>query len=618
VISADESVPAGSLDRPSLRAQVLPVLHFAVDITVWAVSLVVAEWLRYDFEVSAMSWRGLLIATLFIVGLQGVAGRLLGVYGRRWRYGSFDEVLALAVTVLLSGLALTAIMWSAETSLMPRSVPLLATAFTMTGTVGVRSVWRLAKERASRPSSAEPLVVVGAGDAASQIVRTLNSKSQSRFRAVALADDDPLKQWLRIEGVRVEGTISQLPAVAARAKASTVLLAIPSAEGSLVKRVDALCKENRLRLLVLPPVDQMFGTPTVGDIRPVTEEDLLGRQQADIDPDAVKQYITGKRVLVTGAGGSIGSELCRQLARFEPEALVMLDRDESGLHAVQLSIEGRALLDSPNLVLADLRDAERIRQVFELHQPQVVFHAAALKHLPLLEAAPDEAWKTNVLGTNNVLDAAAAVAVERFVNISTDKAADSTSVLGHSKRITERLTAHRASACEGTYVSVRFGNVLGSRGSVLSTFRAQAEAGGPITVTHPEVTRYFMTVQEAVRLTIYAGAIGDSGELMVLDMGEPVRIDDVAVRFANQHTPPLRIEYTGLRPGEKLHEVLVSGGELGVCRVHPSISHVPVDPLRLNQAVTSTWSGVDAAALRAIAAVTDSDVRVGFSGPVIR
>eukprot|EP01041_Mallomonas_annulata_P016073 gene16073-33762_t len=308
--------------------------------------------------------------------------------------------------------------------------------------------------------------------------------------------------------------IAAMPAVA-------VLMAIPTAERDLVRLVEQLSREAGLPMFVLPEVRDLFTAPAVADIRPVTEADLLGRELAEIDTAAVAHYITDRRVLVTGAGGSIGSELCRQLARFEPEALIMLDRDESGLHGTQLSIEGRALLNSPNLVLADIRDEARLQEVFLQHRPHVVFHAAALKHLPLLEGAPDEAWKTNVLGTQHVLAAAQAAGVDHFVNISTDKAADPVSVLGSSKRITERLTSHMADHASGAYVSVRFGNVLGSRGSVLTIFREQVEQGGPLTVTHEDVTRFFMTVQEAVRLTIYAGAIGESGDVMVLDMGEP-------------------------------------------------------------------------------------------------
>lgn len=305
--------------------------------------------------------------------------------------------------------------------------------------------------------------------------------------------------------------------------------------------------------------------------------DLLGRRQLETDLDAIASYLAGKRVLVTGAGGSIGSELCRQIQHHQPGELMMLDRDESGLHAVQFSLHGRALLESAELILADLRDADEIHRIVRRRRPDVIFHAAALKHLTLLERYPGEALKTNIWGTQAILDAARDV--ERFVNLSTDKAAKPTSVLGYSKRITERLTAHAAGLYGGTFLSVRFGNVLGSRGSALTAFRAQVAAGGPITVTDPDVTRYFMTVQEAVQLVILAAAIGSGGEALVLEMGQPVRIADLARRLAEQSATPVDIVYTGLRPGEKLHEELFGPGELDVRPRHPLISHVTVPAL---------------------------------------
>ncbi len=290
--------------------------------------------------------------------------------------------------------------------------------------------------------------------------------------------------------------------------------------------------------------------------------------------------MAGRRVLVTGAGGSIGSELCRQLYRLEPAELMMLDRDESALHDVQLSLDGRGLLDSPDLILVDIRDGARVEEIFLDRRPEVVFHAAALKHLPLLEAHPAEAVKTNVWGTYNLLRAATRAGVERFVNISTDKAANPCSVLGYSKRIAERLTAMVAEEADtGRYLSVRFGNVLGSRGSMLGAFTAQIEAGGPVSVTHREVTRYFMTIEEAVQLVIQAGALGDAGEALVLDMGEPVRIVDVARRMIEESGRDVDIVFTGLRPGEKLHEVLFGDGEIGTSPSHPLISHVGVPAL---------------------------------------
>jgi FlaA1/EpsC-like NDP-sugar epimerase len=254
----------------------------------------------------------------------------------------------------------------------------------------------------------------------------------------------------------------------------------------------------------------------------------------------------------------------------------MLERDESALHAVQLSIDGRGLLDDPNLVVADIRDQRRLDEVFELHRPQVVFHTAALKHVPLLEMYPEEGHKTNVIGTRNLLEVSLRVGVERFVNISTDKAADPINVLGRTKRIAEQLTSRAAERADGAFMSVRFGNVLGSRGSVLTSFRQQIADGGPVTVTHPDVTRYFMTIPEAVELVIQAGAIGDSGDAFVLDMGEPVRISEVARRLVEQASRPIEIVYTGLRPGEKLHEVLLGEEEMGTPTSHPLITRVRV------------------------------------------
>jgi len=335
-----------------------------------------------------------------------------------------------------------------------------------------------------------------------------------------------------------------------------------------------------MRVFVLPPVSELLGSPIgVADIRPLTESDLLGRREVRTDLAEIAGYLTGRCVLVTGAGGSIGSELCRQLIGFEPHTLVMLDRDESALHAVQLSIDGRAQLDTRDLVVCDIRDRRRVQEVFSEHRPDVVFHAAALKHLPLLEMHPGEAVKTNVLATQTLLEVARQYDVDRFVNISTDKAADPISVLGYSKRVAERLTAAAGRSTGRPYLSVRFGNVLGSRGSVLTTFKAQVTSGGPLTVTHPDVTRFFMTVEEAVQLVIQAGAVGGAGEALVLDMGEPVRIEQVAQRLIAQSDEAIEVVYTGLRPGEKLHESLFGRTEIGERRSHPLITHVDVPPL---------------------------------------
>ncbi len=561
----------------------LPIVHFAVDSMLWVVAIPLGVFLRYDFDWNRIWLSEVALAVAAAVMLQGAFGLATGLYRRRWRYGSFDEVRMVALTALSVGVALTVAWWNgggATDRVVPRSVPIVATGISLLGQVAMRSMWRLYAEHRARPEGdhLERLLIVGAGEGAEQVLRTLRT-SDSPFVPVAMVDDDPAKRNLSMHGVRVEGRVNDVVAVATSRNADAALIATPGADSSFYRRVNTLLDGTGLRLLVLPPVEKLLGGVAVDDIRPVNETDLLGRRPADIDPVAVSEYITGRRVLVTGAGGSIGSEICRQLSRFEPSALLMLDRDESGLHGTQLSIEGRAMLDDPCLLLADIRDADRIDEIFAEHRPDVVFHAAALKHLPLLEMHPSEGWKTNVTGTLALLDAARRHGVDRFVNVSTDKAADPTSVLGWTKRITERLTADASQEGPTECVSVRFGNVLGSNGSVLKAFEVQAARGGPITVTDPDVTRYFMTIEEASRLTIYAGAIGEPGEVLILDMGEPVKIVDVAERFAHQHDPPLEIEFTGLRPNEKLHEDLISADERGDRRVHELITHVNVTPL---------------------------------------
>jgi FlaA1/EpsC-like NDP-sugar epimerase len=368
-----------------------------------------------------------------------------------------------------------------------------------------------------------------------------------------------------------------------------LLIAIPSADSSLISDISARARALMMDVKVLPAVQNLNERPLdTSDIRDLTDEDLLGRRKIVIDLQQISDYLVNRRVLVTGAGGSIGSELCRQLARFNPAELIMLDRDESALHEVQLSIHGRALLNTPQTVLADIRDADTIKHIFNTRKPEVIFHAAALKHLPLLETYPSEAYQTNVLGTLTLLEASAKAGVGVFVNISTDKAANPISVLGYSKRIAERITAHFGKTIQtGKYMSVRFGNVLGSRGSVLMSFRDQIANGGPLTVTHRGVTRYFMTISEAVQLVIQAGAIGNSGEALVLDMGTPVSIYDVAKQLVTNSGKSIEIEIVGLRAGEKVHEELFGDGETDLRPAHPLISHVQVPSISSNEIPTT-------------------------------
>ncbi len=566
--------------RTTARVQLL------LDTSAWAVAVLAASFLRLDFSFAGTHWWRLLGLIVLVVIVQGVGGLALGLYRQRWRFGSIDEVSALIKSVLLTtSVALIA------SALLPRAVPL--SAVVVGGVLGllamfaVRYGWRMIYQWWMRPNHPDTkrLIVYGAGEAGSEMVRSFLSNPKSPFLPVAILDDDENKQRHEVAKVRVHGTRADLARVAERTGAQTLLIAMPTATRELIREMNETARDIGLDVKVLPPAAELFGeTLSLNHIREITDADLMGRQQVETDMKSIAGYLAGKRVLVTGAGGSIGSELCRQLTHLMPEALLMLDRDESALHAVQLSIEGRALLDSPHLLLADIRDADHLTRLFLEHRPHVVFHAAALKHLSLLEMHPAEALKSNVWGTENVLAAAAAAGVERFVNISTDKAANPTSVLGYTKRIAERMTAYQAKVdLHGAYLSVRFGNVLGSRGSMLPAFKMMIARGGPVTVTDPAVTRFFMTIPEAVQLVIQAGAIGSDGEVLVLDMGEPVKIDDVARRLIRDSGSTVDVIYTGLRPGEKLHEELFGDEEEDVRGVHPLISHAPVPPLEPEQ-----------------------------------
>jgi FlaA1/EpsC-like NDP-sugar epimerase len=564
------------------RRRYRAAVQILLDAVAWAAALCLATLLRYDFDLAPYDLGGLVILIPVAVLVQAVAGLASGLYTGRARFGSFDEVVSMVRSTVLTSCFLFVVNPLAEPRLVPASVPVVGGVIALALLAGIRYCWRLALERKRRPSGdgCHRILVFGAGEGAAQVIPAMLRDPDSAYIPVGLIDDDPGKRKLRVMGVPVLGNRLQLVEAARLCRADSLLIAMPSAGADLITELSELARVAGLAVKVLPPVRELFqGSVDASDIRDVTTADLLGRHEVDTDLDAIAGYLTGKRVLVTGAGGSIGSKLCKQIYRFAPERLFMLDRDESALHSVQLAIEGRALLTSPDLVLCDLRDRREVEAVFTRLRPDVVFHAAALKHLTLLEQHPAEAVKTNVWATLDLLEITAQVGVQRFVNISTDKAADPCSVLGYSKRITERLTSHFASEAVGTYLSVRFGNVLGSRGSMLTTFQSQIERGGPLTVTDPHVTRFFMTIEEAVQLVIQAGAIGRDGEALVLDMGKPVVIAEVARLMAARCNRRIAIEFTGLRPGEKLHEVLLATGEVDVRPVHHLISHVPVPAL---------------------------------------
>jgi FlaA1/EpsC-like NDP-sugar epimerase len=572
------------------------IIQFVFDSILLASTAVVASYCRFvyqrHFDPMGATADTVLRVIPLVFAIQAIVGYIVGIYRKKWRYGSFDEIAGLVTTTSISVACLLFLrFFDNSQNPYPRSVIVIGGFAALFLMGAVRYVWRVIREQLRRPTeqTATKILVYGAGEGGIQMVNTLLRNPSSPYLPVGFLDDNPSTHRLSISGVPVIGGRESLAEARGKTGASTLLIAIPSADSSLISDISSRAQKLGMDVKIVPPVQNLDERPlNPSDIRDLTDEDLLGRRKIHTDLQQISDYIVNRRVLVTGAGGSIGSELCRQLARFNPAELIMLDRDESALHEVQLSIHGRALLDTPQTVLADLRDVATINHIFETRKPEVVFHAAALKHLPLLERYPLEAYQTNVVGTATLLQAAKSVNVQVFVNISTDKAANPISILGYSKRIAERLTAHiGANSTTGKYISVRFGNVLGSRGSVLMSFRDQIEKGGPVTVTHRGVTRYFMTISEAVQLVIQAGAIGSSGEVLVLDMGEPVSIYDVATQLVRNSQKSVAIEIVGLRAGEKVHEELFGDGEIDTRPEHPLISHVPVSPISQDVLVSS-------------------------------
>lgn len=492
-----------------------------------------------------------------------------GVYRQYWRYAGAPELLSLVfantlASFLLSLAILAGREWHLITGVSRLVMPLdwvFATALTVGGRVAIRLMGE-AQTRAGRRQSQSwrNVLIVGAGDAGSLVAREMQRNPQLGLRAVGFLDDDTAKVGKRIYGVPVLGGLSHLADVAPTHRVDEVVIAIPKAPGSTVRAVVDACRDAGVASRVIPGIFELLeGQLTVSRLREVEIGDLLRRPQVTARASAPLTYLRGACVLVTGAGGSIGSELCRQIAGSEPATLVLLGHGENSIFAITEELRHRHPQLDLRPAICDVRDRHRLFQVFHDVRPQVVFHAAAHKHVPLMEANAPEAISNNVIGTRNTVDAATDAGVERFVMVSTDKAASSSSVMGASKRVAEMIVQRAADARQIPFVVVRFGNVLGSRGSVVPTFAAQIRRGGPVTVTHPEVRRYFMTIPEAVHLILQAAELGKGGELFVLEMGEPVFLRDMAadmIRLSGLTEQEVPIVFTGLRPGEKLTEVL--------------------------------------------------------------
>jgi FlaA1/EpsC-like NDP-sugar epimerase len=567
----------------------LPVNRHRAWQLVFDAVLIVAAWrltffLRFD-KSTPIFYRHLLDVQVIalVVAIKLSVFVLFGFYNRWWRYVSTRDMWGAARGVTVASAATYLVLYAfppANTSRLPRGVAALDFLLLLAFVAGTRLLARTLIERPTGGLVARgrEVLIVGAGDAGQLMVREMQRNRQLHYTPIGFVDDDPRKRGDRIHGVRVLGTTDDLAHILRDNKPDEVLIAIPSASGQVRQRIVETCRAENVPVKTLPGLHELIaGDLNLGrQIRPVQVEDVLGRQQVEVDLELVAAYVKSKTVLVTGAGGSIGGELCRQLARLGVARLVLVDKGESALFEIERELVAEREFPAAIPVLADTGDRAKMRRIFERYQPQVLFHAAAYKHVGMLEANPLQAVSNNVLATRTLAEVAVEFGVERFVLISTDKAADPKNIMGQSKAVCEWIVESFAlhPEVETRFVAVRFGNVLGSSGSVIPIFRKQIERGGPVTVTNPEMTRFFMTIPEASSLVVQAGAMGGRGQVYVLDMGEPVRILDLAkqmIRLSGRNENDVPIVFTGARAGEKVHEVLWNEGETVGPTSHPKI-----------------------------------------------
>jgi FlaA1/EpsC-like NDP-sugar epimerase len=567
--------------------------QLAADSVLIAVAWYFAFQLRFDFNVPPTFDDGLLATTVLVVAIKLGVFVALGFYNRWWRYVSTKDMWRAALGVLVaSAIAALAVYFGDPFERrLPRGVVLIDFVLLLGLVAGTRLAARTIFERpaASRlVARGKEVIVVGAGDAGQLVIREMQRSRQLGYTPIGLVDDDPRKKNLRVHGVRVLGTTDELPHVLRDNRPDELLIAIPSASGEDRQKVVEVARREGIPVKTLPGLYELIADEEnlAGRIRPVQVEDVLGREPVEVDLDAISQYLQGETVLVTGAGGSIGSELCRQIALARPSRLVLLDQGETALFEIERELVDERDFTASIPVLADVSNRARMRSIFERYRPGVVFHSAAYKHVPLMEANPLESIRNNVLATKVVADTAVEFEAKRFVLISTDKALNPKAVYGQCKALCEWIVEAYGSRGDvpTRFVAVRFGNVLGSAGSVITIFKRQIQKGGPVTITHPEMTRYFMTIPEAASLVVQAGSIGGAGEIFVLDMGDPVSILDLArdmIRLSGKEPErEIPFEFIGVRAGEKLHEQLWGEGEEVAETGHPKIRRarrVPVD-----------------------------------------
>ena len=570
-------------------------IMLCADMTLFCMALLLSYALRFTFEIPSGELDGMLSILPMVLSIKLLVFSFLGVYRGMWRYTSIGDAARLAkASVFATVLIIFILALISRFEGYPRSVFLADCIFTVFLCGGFRIGIRLLCMRhmqllffmsgralsadyglVSEDERAIRLLIVGAGSAADMLIREIQAKFRSPYKIVCCVDDAISKRGCTLHGIPVWGPIASLPQLAKRCNAMEIIIAMPSAMGNDMRRVVEACEKTGLGFKTLPSLSSLIdGRVTVNDLREVNYEDLLGRPPVRLELKDIGKYLTGKTVVVTGAGGSIGSELCRQIVWFHPAALILIDASEFNLYQIEKTLRIECKFNSLHPALSRVQNRQLMMHIFEKYRPQVVFHAAACKHVPMVEMNPWEAVFNNVVGSQVIMDVAEACRVERCVMISTDKAVRPTSVMGVTKRVVELLMQSRPLG-ETLFMAVRFGNVVGSSGSAVPLFQSQIKAGGPVTVTDAEMTRYFMTIPEASQLVLQAGAMGEGSEIFILKMGTPVKIADMArdlIRLSGKEPDrDIMIVYTGLRPGEKLYEELITQGEGIVATQHEKI-----------------------------------------------
>ena len=554
--------------------------HAAVlahDLAAAAAAWAIAYWLRFNLDIPAPYFRGMLAGLAWVLPAHAAVFLSLGVYRGMWRYVSVKDLQRIVLAVALAAVVVGACVFMFQLGDVPRSVLILQPLLLIMAMGGMRFAYRAWREHqlyGRVGGEGEPVLIMGAGDAAMMLLREL--KRSQEWRVVGLLDDEAGKRGRSLDGVPVLGGIGEVAMHAERLQVKNVIIAMPSAAAAVRRRAAEAATAAGMSVLTVPAIDDLLsGRVSISNLRKVELEDLLGREVVRLDSEGLHRLLGDRTVLVTGAGGSIGSELARQIARFEPKLLVLFEQSEFALYDIEQEF-ARLIPGTPiACMVGDVKDTARIEGLFARFRPEVVFHAAAYKHVPLMEN--ENAWeavRNNVLGTLRVAEAALRHGTAEFVFISTDKAVNPTNVMGASKRIAEMVCQGLQRPGGTRFVMVRFGNVLGSNGSVIPKFREQITRGGPVTVTHPDIVRYFMSIPEAAQLVLQAGLMGQGGEVFVLDMGEPVKIVDLArdmIRLSGFADEEIKIEFTGLRPGEKLYEELLADGESTLPTPHPKL-----------------------------------------------